>query len=212
MTSLKILTTLAFACIAFFACAQRTIQPELSKITDKNVWAHYNRDVTYTNAVHMNAKSGDGVAWLKNVAFSNGTIEADLKGRDEAGRSFVGLAFHGSDEKTYDAVYFRPFNFKNAERNGHSVQYVSHPNETWSKLREQYPGKFENKVSPVPDPSDWFHVRIVVDYPVVNVFVNDSKEPTLTVSQLSTRKEGWIGFWTGNNSEGDFRNLKITAR
>jgi hypothetical protein len=49
-----------------------------------------------------------------------------------------------------------------------------------------------------------------VEHPRVRVFVNDAEKPSLTVKQLSDRKRGWIGIWTGNGSGGDFANLKIT--
>jgi len=44
----------------------------------------------------------------------------------------VGIAFHGSDNKTLDAIYFRPFNFQSTDpvRKIHAVQYVSHPDNT----------------------------------------------------------------------------------
>ncbi len=142
--------------------------------------------------------------------FANGLIELDIKGKDERGKSFVGLAFHGLNDSIYDVVYFRPFNFESPDRNGHSVQYISHPEYTWHKLRKEHPEQYENPVIPVPDPADWFHVAIIVDYPDVKVFVDNSDEPSLTIKQLSSRKEGWIGFWVGHNSEGYFRNLKIT--
>ena len=73
-----------------------------------------------------------------------------------------------------------------------------------------YPEKYENPVIPVPDPTDWFHVTIIVDYPDVQVYVNDADEPSLSVKQLSTREKGWLGFWAGYDSEGYYRNLKIT--
>jgi CubicO group peptidase (beta-lactamase class C family) len=122
------------------------------------------------------------------------------------------LAFHGLNDSTYDAVYFRPFNFKNLERSNHSVQYISHPKYTWYKLREENPGKYENTVKPIPNPEEWFHAAIVVEYPIVKVFLNNSEEPSLTINQLSTRISGKIGFWVGNNSEGYFKNLKILIK
>jgi len=66
---------------------------------------------------------------LKNILFSNGTIEFDVKGKDVQGQSFVGLAFHGLDNSTYDAIYLRPFNFRTEDklRKIHAVQYISHP-------------------------------------------------------------------------------------
>ena len=210
----KLLLIVVAAGVAFGALAQpKNIEPDLSQVTDEDAWRHHNRNVTYQDGyVHMDAKPGDGIVWLRDFNFRNGTIEVDIKGKDEQGRSFVGIAFHGKDENTYDAIYFRPFNFRNPERSNHSVQYISHPEHTWNKLRELHTGKYEKTVTPVPDPSEWFHATIVVEYPVVKVFVNNSAEPSLTINQLSDRKEGWIGFWTGNNSEGDFRNLKVINR
>ncbi len=187
--------------------------PDLSGTGDSAIWVLNNREATIESdgAIHLNGKPGDGLLWYKEPVFTNGKIECDIKGQDLQGRSFVGLAFHGLNDSTYDAIYFRPFNFKNKERNGHSVQYISHPEYTWYKLREEHPREYENKLTSVPDPNDWFHVTITVDYPNVKVCVNNSDEPSLKVIQLSSGKEGWIGFWVGNNSEGYFKNLKITS-
>jgi len=198
--------------LSVFAQNIKTI-PDLSAVNDSNFWNLNNRELTIETdgAIHLNGKSGDGLLWIKASAFTNGKIELDIKGKDERGKSFVGLAFHGLNDKVYDVVYFRPFNFKNSERKRHSVQYISHPEYTWHKLRREHPEKYENPVLPVPEPTEWFHVSIVVDYPNVKVFVNNSDEPSLTIEQLSSRKKGWIGFWVGNNSEGFFKNLKIIS-
>ena len=189
---------------------QNTIFPDLSKIQDSNMWHAHNRNVHYENKyVHLDSQPGDGMVWLKDLDFENGTIELDIRGKDVQGSSFVGLAFHGVNDSTFDAVYFRPFNFKNPERKAHSVQYISHPKYTWFSLRKDYPGKYEHPVHPVPNPEEWFHATIVVKYPAVKVFVNNAREPSLEVDQLNSRKSGWIGFWVGNYSDGDFKDLKI---
>ena len=191
------------------ASAQFT--PDLSQINDNTHWVIFNRDIHFQDGiVHMNAMEGSALLWLKEFNFGNGTIELDIKGKDVRGKSFVGLAFHGEDEEVYDAIYFRPFNFQSPERGHHAVQYISHPNHTWHSLREGHPEKYENPVIPVPNPNQWFHAKIVVKYPLVKVFVNDSKEASLIINQLSSRKKGWIGFWVGNGSDGYFKNLKIT--
>ncbi len=211
MKTIKLLFIGIQLCIGLTLTAQENeIVPDLSKIKDSDLWTLYNRELVSDDVVHLDSKPGDGLLWLKEPVFTNGKIELDIKGKDERGRSFVGLAFHGLNDSTYDAVYFRPFNFKNPERKGHSVQYISHPEYPWYRLREEHPEKYENPVTPVPDPTGWFHATIVVEYPDVKVFVDNSDEPSLTVQQLSSRKEGWIGFLVGNGSEGWFRNLKIT--
>lgn len=76
-------------------------------------------------------------------------------------------------------------------------------------LRKEHPGRYENRLNPVPKPEEWFHVNIIIDHPVVKVFVNNSLVPSLTVNQLSKRKSGMIGLCVGNNSDGYFRNLKV---
>lgn len=209
MKTTKLFFLLIHLCIGLSLFAQNEIIPDLSKCNDTAIWTLHNRELHMDKEVHLDGKPGDGLLWIKEPIFSNGKIELEIKGKDIRGKSFVGLAFHGLNDSIYDAVYFRAFNFKDPGRNGHSVQYISHPEYTWYKLRNEQPEKYENSVTPVPEPTDWFHVTILIEYPIVKVFVDNSVEPSLTVEQLSSRKEGWIGFWVGNNSEGFFRNLKI---
>lgn len=210
MKTTQLILLIIQLCIGFSLFAQENeIIPDLIKVNDSNLWVLHNREIIIDNEVHLVGKPGDGLLWIKEPIFTNGRIDLDIKGKNEQGKSFVGLAFHGLNDSTYEAIYFRPFNFKNPERNGHSVQYISHPEYTWYKLRQEHPEKYENTINPVPEPADWFHVTIIIKYPTVKVFVNNSEKPSLTIEQLTSRKEGWIGFWVGNNSEGYFRNLKI---
>lgn len=209
-TNSLLLVFMLFVCPVSITAQQNEIIPNLAEVKNPDLWTAQNREVTYDDAVYLNDQPGSGILWLKDINFKNGVIELDIKGRDERGRSFVGLAFHGLNDSTYDVVYFRPFNFKNPERKGHSVQYVSHPEFTWYKLRQEYPGEYENPVNPVPDPNDWFHVTIKIHYPAVKVFVNDSDDASLEVNQLSSQKGGWVGFFVGSTSEGYFNHLKIS--
>jgi hypothetical protein len=182
--------------------------------TDPENWTVYNRKVNYSGEIiHLNVQERDGLLWLNDFNFSNGVIELDIKGKNAPGQSFVGFAFHGLSNDTFDAVYFRPFNFKNPDRNSHSIQYISMPENDWSTLRNAFPGKYENTVNPVPDPvDDWFHAKIVVSYPNVKVYVNGSEEATLEIEQISDQKQGNVGLWVGNGSEGWFKNIVITKK
>jgi hypothetical protein len=212
--------------ISTFACAvglstasavfgqKKTIEPDLVALVEGKGLKVFNRSLSVLSdrkGIHLSENPGDGVAYLEGVEFANGVIEVDMRGKDVQQQSFVGVVFHGVDEKTYDAVYFRPFNFKAEDpaRRIRAVQYISHPTYTWNKLRTEQPGKYEKAVNPVPDPNDWFHARIVVASPKVSVFVNDAKEPSLVVDQLSDRKKGLAGLWVGNTTGGDFANFKI---
>jgi hypothetical protein len=210
------LSVLAISAVAS-GTQHNSAQPDLSKLLVGNTWKIHNRTATAINepgkmGVRFDEREGDGIAWIPGVKFSEGTIECDIRGKNVLQRSFVGIAFHGVDEKVFDAIYFRPFNFKSedAVRRTHAVQYISHPAHTWSKLRSEFPLKYEQPVRPVPEPEDWFHARIVVAKGKVSVFVNDATEPSLVVEKLNARTEGMIGFWVGTNSGGDFANLKIT--
>ena len=174
---LSVLLTLAFT--QFCIAQENAITPDLAKIVDEREWNIANREATIVKeddrlSIYFGAQSGDGVAWLKTIEVANGIIEVDIKGTDVRGRSFVGIAFRGVDERTFDTVYFRPFNFRSDDpvRKGHSFQYISHPDYTWRRLREEHPEKYENPVSPIPDPKSFFHAKIVIETSKISVFVN----------------------------------------
>lgn len=112
-----------------------------------------------------------------------------------------------------DAVYLRPFNFRSKDqaRREHAVQYISLPEFDLSKLRTEHPGQYEKPIDSDLDPDNWFHARIVLHYPEVVVYVNNARQPCLKINQLNDRRDGWVGFWVGNGSDGSFSNLRITA-
>lgn len=180
-------------------------------------WKVVNRSLTAfedagRKAVHLDERAGQGLAWRNGATFAEGTIEFDVRGRDVEQRSFVGVAFHAADEQTFEAVYFRPFNFRSSDpaKAGRAVQYVSHPEFTWQKLRTEKPGLYEKAISPAPDPDGWFHVRIVCASTRVGVYVDGSPEPCLEVEKLGDRGQGMVGLFVGNGSGGDFSGLAIT--
>lgn len=159
----------------------------------------------------INEKSGEGIVWLQNQKFSNGTIEIDLKGQDVFQKSFLGIAFHGQNDSIYEAVYFRPFNFhaKDSVRRIHAVQYIAHPDFTWEKLRKERNAEFEKAIPNAPNPNEWFHARIEISATEVTVFVEENPNPLLRVKRLSAFSDGKIGLFVGDNSGGKFANLKI---
>jgi hypothetical protein len=209
---LNIIFVFAGLCVSQICFGQHSAYvPDLSAINDSTKWGNLDRDVSFDSTVVFNAKASEGPVWLKNYSFTNGRIEVDVKGKNLQGQSFVGIAFHLIDGKTFDAIYFRPFNFFNPERNTHSVQYISMPDHPWQQLRQDFPGKYESKISNPPNPDDWFHATIEINFPRISVFVNNEKKPSLVVEQLSTNKTGSVGLWVGYMSQGNFKNLKITS-
>jgi hypothetical protein len=157
-----------------------------------------------------NTPSDIGMAVVEGVEFDEGVLEVELKGKGKFETSFLGVAFGVVDGKTFEAVYFRPFNFLREDRSFRvrAVQNVAWPEYTWEKLRKSKPGEFEAAVEPVPDPSGWFRARIQVTKQKVSVWVDDAKEPCLVVDRLRGHEKGKIGLWV-DSKEGSFRNLKI---
>ena len=174
-----------------------------------------NRDVSKlagkANAVHVSERADNGVVWIQGTDFSQGTIEVDVRGRDVLQRSFLGIAFHGKSDASYECVYVRPFNFraKEPDRHQHAVQYMMLPDYDWPRLRKEFPEEFENPVDASVSPTDWVPLRIVVNGQKVQVFVGMSNTPALEARKLGQLDSGMVGLWTGNNSDGDFANLRI---
>jgi hypothetical protein len=207
--------------LPFCLAQEKLIAPDLSRINDGKIWSVINADCETAKedgkqVVRLKPKgkattpSDIGLALVEGLEFAEGTLEIDLKGKGKTERTFLGLAFSVVDGKTFEAVYFRPFNFLRDDKpfRERAVQYVAWPDDTWEKLRKEKPGKFESAVKPVPDPGGWFHARIEVTKQKVSVWVNDAKEPCLVVDRLSSREKGKIGLWVDSN-EGAFSNLKI---
>jgi hypothetical protein len=146
------------------------------------------------------------------VEFTSGVIEIDLKGKSVR-PSFLGVAFNVTNEKTFEAVYFRPFNLKaDGVFKNRAVQYIAWPDHTWDKLRKSRPGKFEGAVSSAPDPDGWFHARVEVGEKHVRVYVNDAKEPCLTVDRLAAvRKARALGLLV-DTGDGLYARLKVIPK
>jgi hypothetical protein len=211
----------ALVCDTVCSAEQKPIQPDLSKIEDGRTWSAINLK---SNAIAENGKSvlqlsplggnkkgsNVGIALVEGLEFAEGIIDIDLKGQGKMHASFLGVAFSVADGKTFEAVYFRPFNFMSDDKEfrARAVQYVSWPDHTWESLRKAKPGVFESAVNPVPDPAGWFHARIEVGKKKVSVFVNDAKEACLVVDRLGNPGKGKVGLWV-DSQEGSFGNLKI---
>ena len=149
---------------------------------------------------------------FKELRFTEGTIDIDLRGKNKFLQSFLGIIFHAEDTTTYDVLFFRPFNFKHADtsRHGWSVTYNSMPQYSWQVLRKTYPRVYENKVNPVPNPDDWFHATIVIKGTDLKVYVNHAAQPSLEVQLLNGRRDGKLGLFS-DGLKSDFANLVITA-
>ncbi len=143
------------------------------------------------------------VVYLPINDFTDGTIEADL-----AGPIFTGIVFRvREDGKRAEKVYFRPQN-AGTERHENTVQYAVMGREDghWSALRREFPGKYEAGTDIQKE--EWFHVRMVIEGTSLKVYVNDGKQPVLTVDpMLDGVSSGSVGLWGWDSY---FANFKYT--
>jgi hypothetical protein len=156
-------------------------------------------------------------AVIEGTDFGNGVIEAEVAGEPAPGagvgaRGFVGIAFRVQpDLRTYDALYLRPTNGRADDqmRRNHSVQYISHPDWPWERLRRETPERYESYVDLVP--GKWTPIRIVVHGDTARLFVHDQAQPTLIVNDVKSgaTAHGAIALWIGPGTIAHFRNLRI---
>lgn len=205
----------------FFFCLVVSFECEAQKIEKYNLIKLFSDNkLVYAPFQHVNViddnngtgVTATGIVLIKNVTFSTGSIDVDIRGRDVFQQSFLGIAFHAVDTITYDCIYFRPFNFQSTDtlRRKHMVQYMSEPVYPWDRLRKEHPLIYESGVNPSLQPADWFHAHIVVDKEEITVYVNHSAVPSLKVKKLNTRSDGSVGLWSSDLS-GDFANLEIST-
>ena len=161
-----------------------------------------------------------GVEQLASIAgleFANGIIEAEIAGAPapgaaEGARGFVGVAFRlQSDMRTYDAFYLRPTNGRadDQERRNHAVQYISHPDWTWARLRKETPSRYEAYVD--LQPNVWTKIKIEVRGDRARLFVRGQDQPTLVVNDLKTgaNGKGAIALWIDVGTVAHFRQLTV---
>jgi hypothetical protein len=152
------------------------------------------------------------------VEFGDGVIEVEVAGSPrtemfEDARGFVGIAFRlQPDLRTYDAFYLRPTNGRADDqvRRNHSVQYISHPDWPWARLRRETPEKYESYVDLVP--GVWTKMRIEVRGTEGRLYVHGQPQPTLIVKDLKTgaAARGAVALWLDASTDAHFRYLVVT--
>jgi len=120
----------------------------------------------------MRLNSGD--ATLKDITFSDGTIEFDV---NTIGRGAPGVAFRQQDENNFELLYLRP---DPACPAFHAcVQYA--PQTHGVLLWDLFP-QYQTR-APLRE-NGWNHIKMVISGRRMNVFVNDAPSPTLEVGRL----------------------------
>ena len=143
----------------------------------------------------MRLNSGNAV--LKEITFSDGTIEFDV---NTIGRGMPGIAFRQQDEKNFELLYLRPDPACPAFQA--CVQYT--PTTHGVSLWDFFP-QYQTR-APLRE-NGWNHIRMVISGKRMNVFVNDAASPTLQVDSLEgDAMQGGLHL----QGPGTFANMVIT--
>jgi hypothetical protein len=159
-----------------------------------------------------------GIAIVKGSSFQNGEISLEVAstlgpGAAQAARGFIGVAFRvNGDASKYEYIYLRPTNGRADDqvRRNHSIQYSSHPEYPWQRLRKEFPEMYESYVD--LEPGVWTKMRIVVKGTRAELYVHDNKQPNLVVKDLKLGEgTGAVALWIGPGTVGHFKNLVVKA-
>jgi hypothetical protein len=150
--------------------AQQTVPIAPAALTLDGVLAssvtHDNRDGV--RLIEADNARGGGMAIVNGLSFRDGSIEVDVAGRRgpyavPADRGFVGIAFRiSADRGKSEYIYLRPDNGRaeNQVQRNHSIQYASHPDFPWPRMRKEFPEQYESYVD--LQPGVWTRMRIDV--------------------------------------------------
>ena len=161
---------------------------------------------------------GGPVVFLNDVRVKDGAIDVDVAGAPAKGapadaRGFIGVVFRVQSESRFEIIYLRPTNSHADDqlRRNHTTQYSSEPDWPWDRLRKESPGVYESWVD--METGKWTHMRVEFHGTDAALYVNHSANPCLIVHDLKLGDaEGSVGLWMGQDTEGYFKNLKITKR
>lgn len=157
---------------------------------------------------------------VSNLSFKNGSIEVKvlsrlMKNATPTSRGFIGLAFRIDENNSqFESIYIRPTNGRAEDqvRRNHSIQYFSFPDYDFDRFRKESPEKYESYAD--MGLNEWITMRIEVEGQKAKLFLNNAKYPSLVVNDMKhgIGKEGSIGLWVGNFTEGYFKDLKVVKK
>jgi len=190
---------------------------QLINVKGEIVDHHGKNGLRVTSIDRQSIEDYETLVLLPEISFKNGIIELEISGEPAPGafaqaRGFVGLAFRVDKThiEKYECFYIRPANGRadNQIQRNHSIQYISHPEFPWYRLREEAPEAYESYVDLVP--GNWTKIKIEVMGSTAKLFVHDSEQPNLIVNDLKHGvSEGAIALWLHSSTLAHFRNLVI---
>src|SRR5262249_42309473 len=140
---------------ALVGAEDKVVTPDVARVNDGKTWKLLNAEASAAaedgkTVVRLKPKGEPGpgslvgLAVVNGIEFVEGVIEVDVQGNGKARASFPGVAFAVVDTGTFEAVYFRPFNFQRPEATfrARAVQYLSWPDHPRAKLRRDQPARY----------------------------------------------------------------------
>ena len=188
------------------------------KNVEVNITKYQSQDCLSVRAKKLPRQRGrEYLAIFSDIEFSDGTIELEVAGKPHStaggmARGFIGVAFrvNKDDPTNYEAFYIRPTNGRAEDqlRRNHSVQYISHPEYTWNRLRKESPGQYESYADLVP--GEWTKLKVVVKGTDARLFVGGAEQPCLIVKDLKRgTSKGAIALWIEPSTDAYFRGLRV---
>ncbi len=200
-----------------------TVRPELpafSEVLNGHTELVTYRDVRAVKLVPAPETAGkdeDMMAIVDRGEFKDGTIQLDVAGAPRPGmppdsRGFIGVSFRtGAHGEWSEVFYLRPTNGRADDqlRRNHAVQYASHPEFPWHRLRKENPGVYESYVD--LEPGAWTSMKIVVKGTTARLYIDGASKPCLVVNDLK-HGPGRIALWAHVETDAYFGPITVTAR
>jgi hypothetical protein len=132
-------------------------------------------------------KNHTGAVLLKNLSFTEGTIEYDVELADN--KAFAPIYFRWQDTANHECFYLRNYRAGNPLAHD-AVQYAPIMKGAWLwDLYFEYQNRADFKVG------QWNHIKLVVSGRQMQVYVNSDSTPTLQVPRLEADvTSGTLGF------------------
>jgi hypothetical protein len=128
--------------------------------------------ITHRSVPAMKILNGPDTAVLKDLDFTDGTIEYDIELLDQ---KFTAFYFRRSSQKETECFYFRPIK----SGKGDAVQYAPFIDgvNLWDML-------FHYQARATFEQGKWNHVKLVISGKQMRAYVNNDKWPCLLVPRL----------------------------
>lgn len=161
----------------------------------------WTRELTTTRYLGRDATILSGGPYaLKDVDLKNGRMEVDIAMHGQ--RGFVGMVFRYQSANDFELVYLRPHKSLLPD----AIQYAPSFNglTTWQLYSEGYMAAAE-----MPH-NRWVHLIIEFVGTTASIYMDDRREPVLTITDLKHgESSGSVGLWGRNVAH--FSNFRYTA-